>query len=572
MNEKIEIQGKTVEDAVNEALLRLGARRDEVDVTVLDEPKSGFLGILGGRPARVEVSRKRSQRRGQRQGAAAQAHEFGDGSESNRRGGSRGRRGRGDRRDRNDRNDRSQNDSNRDQEASGKRDGRNQRGEREDEGSRDKREASGRGQGGRGRNDRNNRNEDRPEGEGGNRSRSRRRRSRRKPRSDSAEAQNQNNRQDEQPRERKERPAAARVADDQPTERSQDPRRSRSRNQRGRRRSEGGRVDRDPRPAETMENVEANGNTVDASENQNQERQENRGRGGRRGDSRRRDERRSEPRNESRKEARAEKRDEDRGRSDEKPRVDTIDEIIASGISALKYAEAMRGVSEEDINATIEKLTGDVLVRAGFPVRCEVKDGEYRQVRITTGDDGAAVLIGRHGATIDSLEHLIERMISTAHGDRVRMNLDVNNYRRRRSDNLLDRVEEAVEQVRSSGKAYHVEPMNARERRLVHLAVEEYDGMRTFTMDSHRGRHVVIALDDKDEGGTEDRESREVAGETTEAPTEVTQEATTVETEAPAAEDAAVVAEAPDAVAEVEVEEREVAEETLTDPEEEDRK
>ena len=59
MTEKIEIQGKTVNEAVSEALLKMGARRDEVDVTVLEEPKSGFLGILGGRPARVVVRKRR---------------------------------------------------------------------------------------------------------------------------------------------------------------------------------------------------------------------------------------------------------------------------------------------------------------------------------------------------------------------------------------------------------------------------------------------------------------------------------------------------------------------------------
>jgi len=86
MNEKIETQGKTVDEAVNEALLRLGARRDEVDVTVLDEPKGGFLGLLGGRPAKVEVTRKRSHRRGQRRSQGGNtAHEFGDGGGSDRK-------------------------------------------------------------------------------------------------------------------------------------------------------------------------------------------------------------------------------------------------------------------------------------------------------------------------------------------------------------------------------------------------------------------------------------------------------------------------------------------------------
>ena len=59
MSDKIEIQGKTVDEAVSEALLQMGARRDEVEITVLEEPKSGFLGILGSRQARVLVRKRR---------------------------------------------------------------------------------------------------------------------------------------------------------------------------------------------------------------------------------------------------------------------------------------------------------------------------------------------------------------------------------------------------------------------------------------------------------------------------------------------------------------------------------
>jgi spoIIIJ-associated protein len=58
MSNSIESQGKTVEEALSEALLKLGARRDEVRVTVLDEGKAGFLGMIGGRRARVRVERK----------------------------------------------------------------------------------------------------------------------------------------------------------------------------------------------------------------------------------------------------------------------------------------------------------------------------------------------------------------------------------------------------------------------------------------------------------------------------------------------------------------------------------
>jgi spoIIIJ-associated protein len=115
---------------------------------------------------------------------------------------------------------------------------------------------------------------------------------------------------------------------------------------------------------------------------------------------------------------------------------------------------------------------------------------------VVTDDSSARILIGRHGATVDAVEHLVERMASAAHGDRVRMNLDINNYRRRREDSLVSRVAEAVARVKASGQEYHLEPMNARERRIVHLETARTKGLQTFTIGEEGDKHVVISVDD----------------------------------------------------------------------------
>lgn len=49
-------QSKTIEEAVSEALLELGAREDQVEVKVIEEPNKGFLGIIGVKEAVVQVT------------------------------------------------------------------------------------------------------------------------------------------------------------------------------------------------------------------------------------------------------------------------------------------------------------------------------------------------------------------------------------------------------------------------------------------------------------------------------------------------------------------------------------
>ena len=105
------------------------------------------------------------------------------------------------------------------------------------------------------------------------------------------------------------------------------------------------------------------------------------------------------------------------------------DEVILEGIKAVKYAKPVGAVEDEGLDEALTELTDGMLARAGFPCRCETHPGEYRQIRVTTDDASAGMLIGRHGQTVDAVEHLVERMASNAIDARARINLDINNYR-----------------------------------------------------------------------------------------------------------------------------------------------
>ncbi len=169
----------------------------------------------------------------------------------------------------------------------------------------------------------------------------------------------------------------------------------------------------------------------------------------------------------------------------------------AAGFGALMAAAELvtplRDVPEAEAPAAIQKLTAELMARAGFPCRVEVRPGEYHAVRIMTDESSAALLIGRNGATIDAIEHLVERMASQAVGAHVHMNLDVNNYRRRREERLVQRAQEIAARVLRSGEQESLESLPARERRVVHLEVAKVSGVQTFTVMNEEGKHVVVA-------------------------------------------------------------------------------
>ncbi len=184
------------------------------------------------------------------------------------------------------------------------------------------------------------------------------------------------------------------------------------------------------------------------------------------------------------------------------------DEVIAANIAATDYAKPAAQTDEAGQPALLADLATGMLARAGFPCECETIPGEYHAVKVSADEDSAGMLIGRGGSTAEAIEHLVERMASNASGDRVRMNLDINEYRVHREDQLREHTEEAVAEVRATGEPYHMEPMDARERRIVHMTTADLPDITTYTVVGSGGKHVVIVKDDgtqrDEDGGGED--------------------------------------------------------------------
>jgi spoIIIJ-associated protein len=151
-------------------------------------------------------------------------------------------------------------------------------------------------------------------------------------------------------------------------------------------------------------------------------------------------------------------------------------------------------VSEDaaDQVALLTRAATSLMVKAGFQARVMVTPGEYHQVKMVVDDRSAGVLIGRQGSTVDAVEHLVERIATRTVGERVKLNLDINNYRLRREDGLLGQTRRAIMDARDSGKPVAMEPAGGRERRIVHLEVAEDEDLVTYTEQGEYGKFVVI--------------------------------------------------------------------------------
>ena len=119
--------------------------------------------------------------------------------------------------------------------------------------------------------------------------------------------------------------------------------------------------------------------------------------------------------------------------------------------------------------------------------------GSHMYVDIVDGpDDDMALLIGRHGQTLEAIQELTRMAVGRRLDQRVRIIVDVEDYRKRRESKLIERARALAEQVATTGEEQELEPMNPFERKLVHDAAAEVSGVESLSRGEEPNRYVVI--------------------------------------------------------------------------------
>ena len=163
--------------------------------------------------------------------------------------------------------------------------------------------------------------------------------------------------------------------------------------------------------------------------------------------------------------------------------------VLASAPAAALDAA---GIDESELAADARTLVMRVTTALGVEGRVDVVEDDATIVITCTGDD-VALLIGRHGQTIDALQYLLNAISHRAYGDdRKEVVVDAAGYRERRRVTLEALAERTAEQVRASGSKVELEPMTAVERKVVHLKLKELGGVATASEGTEPNRYIVV--------------------------------------------------------------------------------
>jgi spoIIIJ-associated protein len=158
-----------------------------------------------------------------------------------------------------------------------------------------------------------------------------------------------------------------------------------------------------------------------------------------------------------------------------------------------KPQEASTDELEDQADAAADFLE-ELLSLMGIDAVAEpTLEGSHMYVDIEGDDeDDLALLIGRHGQTLDAIQELMRLVVGRRLDERVRVIVDVEDYRKRREQRLETRARELAQKVVRTGREEELEPMNPYERKLVHDAAGEVSGVETISRGEEPNRFVVI--------------------------------------------------------------------------------
>ena len=147
-------------------------------------------------------------------------------------------------------------------------------------------------------------------------------------------------------------------------------------------------------------------------------------------------------------------------------------------IRAYDFIEAL--IKNMNLNATVEILDQD-------------EEGVY--IAINGNDLG--LLIGRRGDVLDSLQYLATLAANIEKKDFYRVTVDVQGYREKRAETLRGVAKRMSEKVLKYKRSFALEPMNAYERRIIHSACQNIEGVTTRSIGEGADRKIVISPEKK---------------------------------------------------------------------------
>lgn len=150
-------------------------------------------------------------------------------------------------------------------------------------------------------------------------------------------------------------------------------------------------------------------------------------------------------------------------------------------------------MAESDLIAETQTLTREILSLMGLEAELSVRQ-ERDTIHIQIeGEEASGILIDRSGQTLDAVQYIITRILTRKGLGKTKIVLDSGDYRNRRKKYLEDLAIKMAEKAKQTGRAVVISPLNAHDRRIIHLVLEKEKTLKTISRGEGHLKKMIIS-------------------------------------------------------------------------------
>lgn len=165
---------------------------------------------------------------------------------------------------------------------------------------------------------------------------------------------------------------------------------------------------------------------------------------------------------------------------------------VMARVDAARWSASSSEELPEEPVERVRALLVRVCQALGLRASVDVEETDEEIFAVVNGED-LGLLIGKHGATIDALQHLAARIAFRGMRDRKSVTIDAAGYRERREAALQRAADQAVDDALSFGRPVELEPMSSAERRIVHTYLRDRSEIQTHSEGDEPERRLVVS-------------------------------------------------------------------------------
>jgi spoIIIJ-associated protein len=174
----------------------------------------------------------------------------------------------------------------------------------------------------------------------------------------------------------------------------------------------------------------------------------------------------------------------------EEPEGDGLARVRAE-VDEAAWREVAEAIPEEPVER-VRAVVGRIVHALGLRATVDI-DESKEEIRATVNGDELGLLIGKHGTTIDAVQHLAFRAAYRGREDRKQVTVDAAGYRERRETALHRMADRAAAEALQYDRPVELEPMRAPERKIVHTYLSERSDVETHSEGDEPDRRLVVS-------------------------------------------------------------------------------